>query len=1248
MEPVLTKSFMKKKGSSSSPTLTTLPPKEPPHLSSLRSTTTSTSRPKYTTTSSNSNHSSPSSTTATTDPTTMTTMTTSYPSTTRSASSSTSKPMKPTTSNVFDRLYNSATRRNKSTVTTTKAINYCSTTGGNSRRTSTSHSASATTTIKNNSSSNRKTTRPPSLRLLPSTTLPASSSKGGVVASVRKPSSCATVTSPLAISTSRKCNTVQTRTATTTTNSTPISTKAKSQTSSKLQLDPLYPSRNEKPLDISTQMKEEEHDDEEEQKACYQGSAACQLPIYQFPPLSTAQHTMKHSSSTNLQTLLNDAEVDYQAWWEKEQEELNLFVLLEQQGLWKTRTLPVVQLQRIFRGYIVRLTVQMAVQKASLMYSSVVLLQTFYRIIIRQQLQHRQQHKQRWASVSIQSIIRQYLQQIYFSKQRISCSTIQRMVRRSHCCRFCQRRNMLSWYENGDHTNNFSDSVTIPTGTLEKQQNMQELEEKKDPVLHILQPTLLLQSHIRGRIARTFLHRWIGAIVRIQRFLRRHFLRCSTRYKTDGSCNQDTTNNDNWDPIIVSRVRNQSRIRQQQHNCVVTMVAIESRGKAITAIQGMFRRILIKKRLPICTKTSPRNCICPMTVSTARVSSAIVRIQCFHRQCSSSWFYREQRLVVIPSVIRIQRLVIRQGFKKRMRKRLVETRILLTSTITESSSIKIQSWYRCLHYWYHRVGTLKRVIQLQNRLRMHSANTVYGKMRSEICKLQHKAREYLVHRRREHVQIVSCIMIQCFCRHVFCKTNLNHTLGSICVIQRFFRCIWIHRTFLRFIHAVVMMQKVIRRFLKYRRRLRSKVLQHSSSLIVRQSRQWLLQRNKKMQEVASTAAALRSAIIVQSHMRKKICTMQLSKSRRAFHWMITYARGYLAKQSLEKTVSAVTEIQHFFLRYRKKYFLTQRRNAATNIQELFRLYKKRCYILSLTLFFRAIQVQSIYRCYFARKRFSSAIQISDAIVGDFRRKRAMDRYHRMRRAALRVQHWWRRKLKIMFSVRKTLQEATVLSRAIIRAEATVNLLLSSKPNASRSLDVQALVEVVSHSVFRLKSIRHRKKIVAAQVKSEFMKKCHIDINENHVLQISRSIPLQASTNVVPTRMEMNDSILRESVPGINVCKTMPSVCSELGHLGHPSGPEKRKKMIICKDKKKLLVPWVSACTSKTRNSYIVSTNSERLEKLKTIPLMSIQKLKGEGSNCQIKTLVHQLQNLVQSGREQVKDRNGAVRCVNSG
>ena len=116
---------------------------------------------------------------------------------------------------------------------------------------------------------------------------------------------------------------------------------------------------------------------------------------------------------------------------------------------------------------------------------------------------------------------------------------------------------------------------------------------------------------------------------------------------------------------------------------------------------------------------------------------------------------------------------------------------------------------------------------------------------------------------------------------------------------------------------------------------------------------------------AAAAAALRSVTILQSHMHKKIYSTQLPKSRRAFHWMITHARSFLAKQSLEGATTAITKNQYFFLRYRNKQYLALRKNAAAYIQELFRLYRKRCYKLSLALLGRAIQVQSIYRYYFS-------------------------------------------------------------------------------------------------------------------------------------------------------------------------------------------------------------------------------------------------------------------------------------------
>jgi len=86
-------------------------------------------------------------------------------------------------------------------------------------------------------------------------------------------------------------------------------------------------------------------------------------------------------------------------------------------------------------------------------------------------------------------------------------------------------------------------------------------------------------------------------------------------------------------------------------------------------------------------------------------------------------------------------------------------------------------------------------------------------------------------------------------------------------------------------------------------------------------------------------------------------------------------------------------------------------------------------------------------------------------------------------------------------------------------------------------------------------------------------------------------------------------------------------------------------MELCHEKKKLLVPWVRACTDMSRNSSNLSTNNVSSEKIRTIPFMPILKLKEEGSDCQIQTLAHQLQNLVQSGREEVKCRNGAVHCV---
>jgi len=363
--------------------------------------------------------------------------------------------------------------------------------------------------------------------------------------------------------------------------------------------------------------------------------------------------------------------------------------------------------------------------------------------------------------------------------------------------------------------------------------------------------------------------------------------------------------------------------------------------------------------------------------------------------------------------------------------------------------------------------------------------------------------------------------------------------------------------------------------------------------------------------------------------------------------MITHARRFLAKQSLEGAIAAVTKIQYFFLRYRNKQYLALRKNAATYIQELFRLYRKRCYKLSLALLGRAIQVQSIYRHYFSRKRFSSARRISDTIIGEVRRKRAMDHYHGMRLAALRVQHWWRRKFKIVFSIRKALQERTILSRAVIRAEAAVKLLLSSKPIASASLDVQALVAAVSHSELRLKCIKERKNVVAALVKSEFMKKCPVDTNEGCLLHINKSIPRQVAANAVPL-IETYDIIQCESDPGIYLSKTKPRLCSELAgkrNLGKSTGSQKLKKKELCHEKKKLLVPWVRACTDMSRNSSNLSTNNVSSEKIRTIPFMPILKLKEEGSDCQIQTLAHQLQNLVQSGREEVKCRNGAVHCV---
>jgi hypothetical protein len=366
--------------------------------------------------------------------------------------------------------------------------------------------------------------------------------------------------------------------------------------------------------------------------------------------------------------------------------------------------------------------------------------------------------------------------------------------------------------------------------------------------------------------------------------------------------------------------------------------------------------------------------------------------------------------------------------------------------------------------------------------------------------------------------------------------------------------------------------------------------------------------------------------------------------------MITHARRFLAKQSLGGAVTAVTKIQQFFLQYRNKQYLALRTNAATNIQGLFRLYRRRCYKLSLALLGRAIQVQSIYRCYFARKRFSSAMQISDTIIGEVRRKRAMDHYHGMRRAALRVQHWWRRKLKIVFSVRKALQETTILSTAVIRAEAAVKLLFSSKPIVSASLDVQALVAAVSHSELRLKCIKERKNVVAALIQSEFMKKCPVDTNKDYLQHNTKSNPRQVAANVVPL-IETYDIIQRESDPGIHLSRTRPSLCSDLTdtrNLGKSTGPKNLKKVEMCHEKKKLLVPWVRACSDRSRNSSNLSTNNEPSEKIRTIPFMPIQKLKEEGSDYQIQTLSHQLQNLVQSGREQAKGRNGAVHCVEAG
>jgi hypothetical protein len=111
------------------------------------------------------------------------------------------------------------------------------------------------------------------------------------------------------------------------------------------------------------------------------------------------------------------------------------------------------------------------------------------------------------------------------------------------------------------------------------------------------------------------------------------------------------------------------------------------------------------------------------------------------------------------------------------------------------------------------------------------------------------------------------------------------------------------------------------------------------------------------------------------------------------------------------------------------------------------------------------------------------------------------------------------------------------------------------------------------------------------------------------------------------------------------------LCSDLTdtrNLGKSTGPKNLKKVEMCHEKKKLLVPWVRACSDRSRNSSNLSTNNEPSEKIRTIPFMPIQKLKEEGSDYQIQTLSHQLQNLVQSGREQAKGRNGAVHCVEAG
>ncbi|GCB61743.1 hypothetical protein scyTo_0007102 [Scyliorhinus torazame] len=548
---------------------------------------------------------------------------------------------------------------------------------------------------------------------------------------------------------------------------------------------------------------------------------------------------------------------------------------------------------------------------------------------------------------------------------------------------------------------------------------------------------ILIQSHIRMKIAVTAYKRTVWATLVLQRHFRAHLLALAERrnylqLKQSAVIIQSAFRR--WKACKLQKQIKASIILQKYIRGFLCRLQYKRFQRSISLIQryakGYRIRTEISKRKKAAV-TLQKHIKAYVTakrehVSYQRLKWAAVVLQAAYRGSRSAYrgFQARRQFWILRSVVKIQ-----SAFRAyTARKSFMQVK---NATIKIQASVKmtqVRKYYRSLK----KATTYVQRHYRANKLCLEKRKD-YLKKREACIRLQSAVRLYFM-QKQLHLWTQAAVKIQSMFRMHRLRRQYLRIHFAVVIIQRGFRAyrerVYQRQNFLRIKEAVISLQAAYKGY-SVRKMIK---LQHKTATKIQAVFRGHASRVKYL-------AMQKAVIAIQRWYRSckvgRLERLKYLKIRTAAIILQAVVRGLVAREKLKMQHKAAVTIQTAFRRFRAQHQFEMLKDTALTVQHRFKakLMGRKERQIYLKMRESAMTLQAAYKGMMARKEYSRKLQACIMIQSYFRMHKIRSKFQTTKQAALTIQDRFRAHVQRKHQCQKyqNIRTATIVLQAAFRA-----------------------------------------------------------------------------------------------------------------------------------------------------------------------------------------------------------------------